>query len=455
MLSCRPDPKRINPGSPLVLEVTLTENIKLPEFNVYDLQYEVVSTSDGKSLIKFFLEAPQFVTIYHDFDERIIYGGPGDTLRYVYNPEVFLSDPDFAGDRDSENNYLAVKIQSTLDFNMRYVKSLVQKSETDFINSLEEDFNKRIADMQEYQKANGVFSDEFAKALQILLKYEIVNVKMSYPEDHAYFTNNDSFKVADTYYSFFQNLQKDIPEKLNVPSYRKFLEQYLEFNVRERISDEIILSRAKKSELKFKTVENIFLDKKIRSYLYHHVITEAYESSFDVANGMLESYLRKQTNQILKDEIKQKLRAASHLLAGNEIPNINLITVDNKEVNLSEFEGKVVYIDVWATWCGPCIRQMPGLEKLAGHYNSRKDFAILSISVDDDYGTWLQFVKKKQSLTLQLFEKENWDAPWVNHFRIESIPRFILISKEGKIADANAPGPSDKELMSLIDALLE
>jgi thiol-disulfide isomerase/thioredoxin len=123
---------------------------------------------------------------------------------------------------------------------------------------------------------------------------------------------------------------------------------------------------------------------------------------------------------------------------------------------LSDFKGKYVYIDVWATWCGPCRAEIPFLKKVEDKYEG-KNIAFVSISVDvqKDFEKWKKFVDEKQLGGVQLFADKDWNSDFMKSYSINSIPRFILIDPTGKIVSADAARPSNLKLQEQLDALLK
>lgn len=123
---------------------------------------------------------------------------------------------------------------------------------------------------------------------------------------------------------------------------------------------------------------------------------------------------------------------------------------------LSDFKGKYVYIDVWATWCGPCRAEIPFLKKVEEKYQG-KNIAFVSISVDvqKDFEKWKKFVDEKQLGGVQLFADKDWNSDFMKSYSINSIPRFILIDPTGKIVSADASRPSNPKLQEQLDALLK
>ncbi len=108
--------------------------------------------------------------------------------------------------------------------------------------------------------------------------------------------------------------------------------------------------------------------------------------------------------------------------------------------SLSDFKGKYIYIDFWATWCPPCKREIPYFKKLVEQYKG-KNIEFVAISLDQNNEAWKSMIIKKEMIGVQLF------------YQINSIPRFILIDPQGNLINSNAPRPSEKELHSLLESL--
>ena len=128
--------------------------------------------------------------------------------------------------------------------------------------------------------------------------------------------------------------------------------------------------------------------------------------------------------------------------------------------SLDSFRGKYVYIDVWATWCGPCIQQIPYLKQLEEAYKN-KNIVFVSISTDESRRNggsweaaekkWRTFVKDRQMSGIQLWSGQ--DFSFQKAYKINGIPRFILVDPKGNIVDANAPRPSEPRLKELFTSL--
>jgi thiol-disulfide isomerase/thioredoxin len=129
--------------------------------------------------------------------------------------------------------------------------------------------------------------------------------------------------------------------------------------------------------------------------------------------------------------------------------NFSYPNVQGKQVSLADLKGKVVLIDMWATWCGPCKAEIPYLKKLEEELKD-KNIAFVSISVDEekDKLKWEKFIEKEQLGGIQLFAK-GW-SDFARFYDINAIPRFLVFDQQGKIVTVNSPRPSDPALKELL-----
>lgn len=120
--------------------------------------------------------------------------------------------------------------------------------------------------------------------------------------------------------------------------------------------------------------------------------------------------------------------------------------------SLADLKGKFVYIDVWATWCGPCKVEIPHLKKVEADYRN-KNIEFVSVSIDrpKDHAKWVSMVDDKELGGVQLFADNNWESKFVKEYYIKGIPRFILVDPDGNVVTPDAPRPSDPKLRVLLE----
>lgn len=142
--------------------------------------------------------------------------------------------------------------------------------------------------------------------------------------------------------------------------------------------------------------------------------------------------------------------ALKKAVPGAEAPDCEWTDAEGNVSRFSDLRGKVVYLDVWATWCGPCCEEIPYMEKLATRFRNDPRIEIVSISVDSRRKDWLEKLREDKPEWKQFLYKDFCDL-----YGIAGIPRFMLIDAAGKIITANAPRPSDQEIISWLDEKLK
>lgn len=148
--------------------------------------------------------------------------------------------------------------------------------------------------------------------------------------------------------------------------------------------------------------------------------------------------------------------AKMNKLKGKASPDFDYENYKGGKTKLSDLKGKYVYIDLWATWCGPCRAEIPYLQKIEEKYHG-KNIEFVSISIDKakDNEKWKKFVADKNLGGVQLFADKDWESEFVTSYGVTGIPRFILIDPKGNIVNPDAERPSSPELQTQLDALLK
>jgi thiol-disulfide isomerase/thioredoxin len=148
--------------------------------------------------------------------------------------------------------------------------------------------------------------------------------------------------------------------------------------------------------------------------------------------------------------------SANKKMNNSKAPNFDYENAAGGKTSLESLKGKYVYIDVWATWCGPCRAEIPSLKKVEQKYHGKNiEFVSISVDVEKDHDKWKNFVKEKQLGGTQLYADKNWLSDFIRTFNINSIPRFILIDPAGNVVDADAARPSDPRLQEQLSSLLQ
>jgi len=153
-------------------------------------------------------------------------------------------------------------------------------------------------------------------------------------------------------------------------------------------------------------------------------------------------------NTIVTDYYKSMI----HLRPGNDAIDFKVIDKNGEEYSLQNFKNKVVCIDVWASWCTACLKEMPYFEKLADKYKNQ-NIAFIAISVDDKKDTWENLLKKRNAHGLQLWAKGGSKSDFFKNYQLNDLPVYIVIDKKGKIVKSRASRPSENLEKVIIEAM--
>ncbi len=133
---------------------------------------------------------------------------------------------------------------------------------------------------------------------------------------------------------------------------------------------------------------------------------------------------------------------------------VNYENHNGSTTSLSDLKGKYVYIDVWATWCNPCLKEIPALKELEKDLGDKMHFVSISVDKADKHEAWKQMVTEKELEGIQLYADNNWESQFVRDYGIDGIPRFIIIDPQGNVLKPDAPRPSSPKTKELFNKLI-
>lgn len=151
----------------------------------------------------------------------------------------------------------------------------------------------------------------------------------------------------------------------------------------------------------------------------------------------------------IKAEAKRILSGEQAYAVGKPL-DISFTAVDGRKVSLADLKGKVVLIDFWATWCGPCVAEVPTVKATYDKYHDA-GFEIVGISLDDSKEELLRFIKEHQMTWPQYFDGKQWNNDISFRFGIDGVPTEWLVDRNGNLRDTNARSNLEGEVRRLLN----
>jgi thiol-disulfide isomerase/thioredoxin len=159
----------------------------------------------------------------------------------------------------------------------------------------------------------------------------------------------------------------------------------------------------------------------------------AYLKQDDAAKAQFEQFIKLRPESDPDRQRALRYISQPELARARMAPAFAVTTLDGQRVSLDDFKGKVVLLDFWATWCGPCREALPHMQKIAKNFQGQP-LVVLSVSLDNNEEKWKEFITKN-GMTWMQYRDGGFEGPVARMFSVNAIPHTYTIDADGVLQD--------------------
>ncbi len=405
---------------------------------------EIPLKSDGTFNISFPIEYDGVYLMATKNNRAPIYLTKTSKLNISADDANFNNTIKFEGAGSAENNYWQQK-NTILSKEMSNPQLFYSTEELVYLEKIKTLKNNILALINTTKLSDKSFKENEKKSLDYFEQLQI----LVYERYHSHYAKKEGFKTSESFPKVNPSIDYDNEADYQFSShYKQLVNANFNNNLTSKISNEdeytykVALPEIKK--IKSKSIKNALIQN-----LAYEVIAGNPDSEM-----LYNEIMALSDNTKLKESLTAKYNKIKTVAVGKVSPTFEYENFKGGKTSLESLKGKYVYIDVWATWCGPCRKEIPSLQSLEEKYHGKNiEFVSISIDTKKDYDKWKKFVEEKSLGGIQLFADNDWNSKFITDYAIEGIPRFILVDPQGNITSADAPRPSDPKLIEKFDEL--
>ena len=356
----------------------------------------------------------------------------------------FRNTAKLTGTNPDASNYLMSKIGNIVRVRGDYAE-FNSLNESEFVEK-QKTLNKNFVS---YLDSFSNIPKEFEELEREELHYYNMLTLLNYESLHRRYTKQPDFKVSDDFLKQLEGIdyvKEDLYKRRG--SYTKLVAAHFKAQAKEFSNNNNIDKYLAKLKV-FGEIPNDFIKNSLLAAVHKDIVyTDRSEEYYN-------TFLSVSTSENNNEIITKKYNSIKKLVKGQPSPIFtDYVNHSGGTSSLIDFKGKYVYIDVWATWCGPCLAEVPSLKKVEKKYHGKNiEFVSISIDTESKFDAWRKMVTDKNLGGVQLLADKAWGSDFIGAYEISGIPRFILIDPKGNIIRANAPRPSDSKLIELFNEL--
>lgn len=410
---------------------------------------------DGNFMIQQMIEEPGIYHLTYNGQKIPLYLRPNDEVKMTFDALKIPETLTFSGTDPLSQEYLFQKSQNDPQ-SYQQKRGAVTLPEADFMAQANQSIEKQTAFFENFIKENKDLSADFKLFEKTEIQYDWAKQYNDYSLYHAFYNQQEAYTPSPELLAYKEKLDLNNDALMISDAYRNYLIAHVGQKASNRVQQDLMNGGKIQTSLRaFEIVEADHTAPQVKSFLLYTFFNQHLRSKgINDSEDLYQRFKQGVTNPTYLAEIAEAFKAWKHLKKGAPAPAFAYPDAKGQKVSLEDFRGKVVYVDVWATWCGPCKKEIPHLEKLQEQFHGRP-VAFVSVSIDKNADAWAKMIKEKNMTGTQLLADNAGSSQICKDYKIQGIPRFLLIDSAGNIVNAQADRPSQGTVAGEIEALLK
>ncbi|GEM_PF-3400484 len=431
--------------------------------NFFNVKEERIIPNNGEIVISYPISKATFLDIKTDDHSQGLYFQPGLTYTILFDLSKRESGYQFTEKNGMINNYFESVnqiIQTFLFKNKKYYEWDTEEYPTGI---------QLLENMIDHERAYFIKTHSFSVDEQKLMAAETKALLLSFKMNHflAFYHPYSSSKKQKDVPEYFKDIEKTMLfDSLLMEAFSNSYTMALIFytniawgNELAKTTDINTVGKHNFLSLAYPVIKNKQVPESVREFLLYHLLTYSmagYRAMPDDFDGhyleFKKAYPVSEYTQLINPLI-EKIKALHSKVPAADFEGKD---IDGKIYRLSDFKGKLVYLDVWATWCAPCVKEFPSLIDLQKKFENNEKVAILSISLDNDPEKWKAFLKKNAAeIGHHLYLPNEELNKFTRAYSLKGAPYYMLIDPSGYMINANFDSPSSPGIEKKLNELLK
>lgn len=417
--------------------------------------HEAKLDEEGNFSLEFDMDKAAYANFSHGLERSSLYIQPGSDLTISLDTKEFDETLSIEGDGSAPSQYLAKSFLKFEDGEARdtYVNLLRNGTPEEYVEyatqKLEDQkafLHEHKADLPEDFVQDRLYSFTYERGDQMLYFSMYYNYRLQQSQNKE---DGDPLpELPASYFDFMSEIPVNVDGAATNSKYLTYLGSYVNHKHQELIKGIEDYDSDRWAKDGMTLISMLLTGKSYDMMLAQRINGSLRDGKANPVKEQYEMFLTEKREQYpdIVAAMEKNYAVAESLMPGQPAPALTLKNLEGKDVSLSDFEGKVVYVDFWASWCGPCMAEVPHAKKLKEALKDEKDVVFLYISIDDTEDPWKKAVEAKELKGVHVISK-SWRGEAPKKYSVHGIPRYYLINRDGTIANNDAPRPSSGEVL--------